>query len=66
VEGGPVTWSVSVSGSPSVFLLGPSSGTLAAGASASVLIVANRQVSGATLTVNPGGATYPLVISLRF
>lgn len=65
-EGGPVTWSVSVSGGPSVFVLGPSSGTLAAGASASVLILANRQVSGAALTVNPGGATYPLVISLRF
>ena len=65
-EGGPVTWSVSVSGGPGVFVLGPSSGTLAAGASASVLIAANRQVSGAALTVNPGGATYPLVISSRF
>jgi hypothetical protein len=59
---------VSVSGVPGhgVSVLGQSSGTLAAGASAWVLIVANRQVSGAALTVNPGGATYPLVISLRF
>ena len=67
-EGGPVTWSVGVSGDPgnSVLVLGPSSGTLAAGASASVQIVATRQVSGATLTVNPGGAAYPLAISLRF
>jgi RNA polymerase sigma factor (sigma-70 family) len=65
--GGPVTWSVSVSGATgnSVAVLGPSSGTLAAGASASVLIVARKQVSGAALTVSPGDATYPLVISLR-
>jgi len=67
-EGGPVTWSVGVSGDPgnSVLVLGPSSGTLAAGASASVQIVATRQVSGAALTVNPGGAAYPLAISVRF
>jgi hypothetical protein len=65
--GGPVTWSVSVTGATgnSVLVLGPSSGTLAAGASASLLIVASRQVTGAALTVSPGGATYPLVISLR-
>jgi RNA polymerase sigma factor (sigma-70 family) len=65
-NGGPVSWSVSVSGDPGhdISVLGPSSGTLAAGQTARVWIMAKKQVSGATLTVSPGGATYPLAISL--
>jgi RNA polymerase sigma factor (sigma-70 family) len=67
-NGGPVSWSVSVSGDPGhdISVLGPSSGTLAAGQTARVSIMAKKQVSGATLTVSPGGATYPLAISSLF
>ena len=65
-SGGPVSWSVTVSGDPShkIVLWGPSSGTLAAGQTARLTITANKQVSGATLTISPGGATYPLAISV--
>jgi RNA polymerase sigma factor (sigma-70 family) len=64
-NGGPVSWSVSVSGDPGhhIAVLGPSSGTLAAGQTARVLITATKQVSGASLSVSPGGATYPLTVS---
>lgn len=64
-NGGPVTWSVAVSGDPgnNVFVFGHSSGTLAEGASATVVIFADRKVSGATLTISPGGTAYPLVIT---
>ena len=44
-----------------------SSGTLAAGQTASVLIAsAGKNVSGATLTISPGGASYPLVVNSGF
>jgi RNA polymerase sigma factor (sigma-70 family) len=61
--GGPVTWSVSVSGGPpghQVFVSGPSSGTLQPGQSAQIVLTASKAVHGATLMVNPGGAAYPL------
>ncbi|HEY7262691.1 MAG TPA: sigma-70 family RNA polymerase sigma factor [Trebonia sp.] len=64
--GGPVNWSVTVSGGPpghQVSVSGPSSGTLQAGQSVQVMIVANKPDNGATLTVNPGGAAYPLVVN---
>lgn len=65
-SGGPVSWSVIVSGGPPghrASISGPSSGTLQPGQSAQVLIVASKPVTGETLTVNPGGAAYPLVVS---
>ena len=65
-SGGPVTWSVTVSGGPPghlAFVSGPSSGTLQAGQSAQVTIVASNPRNGQTLTVNPGGAAYPLVVN---
>lgn len=65
-NGGTVNWSVSVSGGPPGHRLsvsGPSSGTLQPGQSAQVLLVASKAVNGATLTVSPGGAAYPLVAS---
>ena len=64
--GGPVSWSVTVSGGPpghQVSVSGPTSGTLQAGQSAQVMIVANKPGNGETLTVNPGGAAYPLVVN---
>jgi RNA polymerase sigma factor (sigma-70 family) len=62
---GPVSWSITASGG--ILIWPRSSGTLAAGSSASVLIASfGRNVPGATLTINPGGASYPLVVSSRF
>ena len=64
-NGGPVSWSVTPSAS--ILVWPRSSGTLAAGQTASVLIAsAGRNVSGATLTINPGGASYPLVVNSGF
>jgi RNA polymerase sigma factor (sigma-70 family) len=65
-SGGPVNWSVTVSGGPpghQVSVTGPSSGTLQPGQSAQVTIAANKTANGSTLTVNPGGAAYPLVVN---
>jgi RNA polymerase sigma factor (sigma-70 family) len=64
--GGPVNWSVSVSGGPPghrVSVSGASSGTLQPGQSVQVLLMASKRVNGATLTINPGGAAYPLVVN---
>ena len=62
---GPVSWSVTPSAS--ILVWPRSSGTLAAGQTASVLIAsAGRSVSGATLTINPGGASYRLVVNSGF
>jgi RNA polymerase sigma factor (sigma-70 family) len=64
-NGGPVSWSVTPSAS--ILVWPRSSGTLAAGQTASVLIAsAGRNVPGATLTINPGGASYPLVVNSGF
>jgi RNA polymerase sigma factor (sigma-70 family) len=62
---GPVSWSITASGG--ILVWPRSSGTLAAGSSTSVLIASvGRNVPGATLTINPGGASYPLVVNSRF
>ena len=64
-NGGPVSWSVSPSAR--ILVWPRSSGTLAAGQTASVLIAsAGKNVSGATLTISPGGASYPLVVNSGF
>jgi hypothetical protein len=64
-NGGPVSWSVTPSAS--ILVWPQSSGTLAAGQTASVLIApAGRDVPRATLTISPGGAGYPLVVNSGF
>jgi RNA polymerase sigma factor (sigma-70 family) len=64
-NGGPVSWSVSPSAR--ILVWPRSSGTLAVGQTASVLIAsAGKNVSRATLTINPGGASYPLVVNSGF
>jgi RNA polymerase sigma factor (sigma-70 family) len=64
-NGGPVSWSVTPSAS--ILVWPRSSGTLAVGQTASVLIAsAGRNGPGATLTINPGGASYPLVVNSGF
>ena len=62
---GPVSWSITASGG--ILVWPRSSGTLAAGSSTSVVIASiARNVPGATLTINPGGASYPLVVKSGF
>lgn len=62
---GPVSWSITASGG--ILVWPRSSGTLAAGSSTSVLIVSvGKNVPGATLTINPSGASYPLVVNSGF
>jgi len=62
---GPVSWSITASGG--ILVWPRSSGTLAAGSSTSVVVASvGRNVPGATLTINPGGASYPLVVNSRF
>jgi RNA polymerase sigma factor (sigma-70 family) len=64
-NGGPVSWSITASSG--IIVWPEESGTLTtAGASTSVWIVAFGMTAGATLTINPGGASYPLVTSPRF
>ena len=62
--GGPVNWSVAVSGNRSQHVhVSPSSGTLAAGASVPVTITVDHTATGGSLTVSPGGTVFTIVIS---
>jgi hypothetical protein len=64
-DSGPVSWSITASGG--ILVWPRSSGTLAAGSSTSMLIASvGKNVPGATLTINPGGASYPLVVNSGF
>ncbi len=64
-DSGPVSWSITASGG--ILVWPRSSGTLAAGSSTGVLIASvGKNVPGATLTINPGGASYPLVVNSGF
>lgn len=66
-QGGPVRYSIAVGGA----LLGsvgvsPASGSLAAGASATITVTSNSLVAVAGhLTVNPGGHAITVVISVK-
>jgi len=58
--GGPVSWSIAVSGKgKGTFSLSPSSGSLNAGQTATVTITATPP-DGETLTVSPGGVTFTI------
>lgn len=66
-NGGTVNWSVTVS-SPSgrgIVVWPRQSGTLTAGATTTLWIADFGHVSGATLTIYPGGAAYPLKVTGR-
>jgi RNA polymerase sigma factor (sigma-70 family) len=61
--GGPVNWSIAVSGGRSQHVhVNPSSGTLASGASVPVTITVDHTATGASLTVSPGGTVFTIVI----
>jgi hypothetical protein len=59
-QGGPVTWSVTVSAGNGHVGVTPSAGTLRAGASVAVTISASRSAAGRELTVAPGGAVFTI------
>jgi RNA polymerase sigma factor (sigma-70 family) len=66
-NGGSVSWSVTASAG--IVVRPRSSGTLAAGQTTWVMIRSGgngNKVSGATLTINPGGASYPLLVKSGF
>jgi RNA polymerase sigma factor (sigma-70 family) len=60
-EGGPVSWSIDISGGIGSVHATPSSGTLAAGQSVTVMITASQPSGGQRLTVNPGGPAFAVV-----
>jgi RNA polymerase sigma factor (sigma-70 family) len=61
-EGGPVSWSIGVSGGLGSVRATPSSGTLAAGQSVTVMITASELSAGEQLTVSPGGLAFTVLI----
>jgi len=62
--GGPVNWSIAVSGARSQHVhVSPSSGTLASGASVPVTITVDHTATGGSLTVSPGGTVFTIVMS---
>jgi DNA-directed RNA polymerase specialized sigma24 family protein len=64
-RGGPVTWSITVSGGPGDVGVSASSGTLADGAGVAVTITASDSASGEQVTVSPGGAVFTIVVDGR-
>jgi RNA polymerase sigma factor (sigma-70 family) len=62
-QGGPVVWSITVSGNRSHHVrVHPSSGTLADGASVRVTIKVDHTAVGETVTISPGGTAFAIVI----
>ena len=63
-QGGPVTWSSTVSGGSGTVSLSPSSGTINAGATATVTVTASGSAAGRQVTINPGGTVFTIFIAL--
>ena len=62
-QGGPVDWSIAVSGVRRHHVrVHPSSGTLADGASVRVMIKVDHTAVGETLTISPGDTAFVIVI----
>ena len=61
-QGGPVSWSIGVSGGFGFVGVQPSSGTLAEGQEVTVLITASHGASGRQVTVSPSGTVFTLVV----
>jgi len=59
-QGGPVDWSVTVSGGSGHVVMSPASGTLAPGQRVTVMIWASRHAAGRQLTVGPGGTVFTI------
>jgi hypothetical protein len=63
-QGGPVTWSSTVSLGLGSVHLSPSGGTIAAGAGVTVTVTSSGASSGQQVTINPGGTVFTVLLSL--
>jgi RNA polymerase sigma factor (sigma-70 family) len=63
-QGGPVTWSSTVSSGSGTVQLSPSGGTINAGATATVTVTASGSAAGRQVTINPGGTAFTIFIAL--
>ena len=63
-QGGPVNWSSIVSSGSGTVQLSPSSGTISAGATATVTVTASGMAAGRQVTINPGGTVFTIFIAL--
>ena len=63
-QGGPVTWSSTVSNGSGTVQLSPSGGTINAGATTTVTVTASGSAAGRQVTINPGGTAFTIFIAL--
>jgi RNA polymerase sigma factor (sigma-70 family) len=63
-QGGPVTWSSTVSGGLGTVRLSPSGGTINAGATVTVTVTASGLASGRKVTISPGGGVFTILVEL--
>jgi RNA polymerase sigma factor (sigma-70 family) len=63
-QGGPVTWSSTVSSGSGTVQLSPSGGTINAGATATVTVTASGSAAGRKVTIDPGGIAFTIFIAL--
>jgi hypothetical protein len=63
-QGGPVTWSSTVSNGLGSVHLSPSRGTIAAGAGVTVTVTSSGAGSGQQVTINPGGTVFTVLLAL--
>ncbi len=63
-QGGPVTWSSTVSSGLGTVHLSPSAGTINAGATVTVTVTASSTASGQKVTIDPGGTVFTIFIEL--
>jgi RNA polymerase sigma factor (sigma-70 family) len=63
-QGGPVTWSSTVSSGLGTVHLSPTRGTISKGATITVTITASSTASGQQVTINPGGTIFTIFVTL--
>jgi RNA polymerase sigma factor (sigma-70 family) len=63
-QGGPVTWSSTVSSGSGTVQLSPSGGTITAGATVTVTVTTSGSATGRTVTINPGGTAFTIFLAL--
>ena len=61
-QGGPVTWSATVSQGNGSVTVSPSGGTLAEGGRGTVTITASQSADGQQVTLYPGGTVYTIMV----
>ena len=63
-QGGPVTWSSTVSSGRGTVHLSPSGGTIDAGSTVTVTVTATSSASGRQVTITPGGTVFTIFFAL--